>query len=131
MTSKIITSCIHRAIEYAPKHPQYSHYLHYSFIIQDNKIIEWGTNQEGVPPRHFGYHSRVTVPKLHSELVAYRKGRGLLKKGKPFEMLNIRVNRHNELKIAAPCVVCQEWLASVGCTLVWFTTEGKIGKLYL
>lgn len=130
MKAKILTYCLHHAYTYLPKHPQYNYYPHYSYIIQNNTLIEWGTNQEGAPPIHFGYNSQSRCPKLHSELVAYRKARGILN-NEPFDMLNIRLNRQRQLRLSAPCSACQQWLASVGCRSVWFSTEDKFGKIWL
>ena len=131
MTNKLITTALRIATSSYTTHPQYNHYLHYSFIIQNNKLIEWGTNLAGEPPLHFGYHSGKTVPKLHSELVAYRRARGLLNHHEPFEMINIRLTRSGLLKISAPCLTCQSWLKPLGCTNVWFSTEGNFGKMRL
>lgn len=132
MTTKLLATCWAFAQRHIPKHPQFHYYPHYSYIIQDNQLIEWGTNQDGNPPLYFGYHSRVTVPKLHSELVCYRKARGLLDKSRPYEMVNIRLNRRGVAKIAAPCPCCQEWLISTGCSAVWFTTSTqRFGKIKL
>ena len=131
MTSKILNECLQFAQQHFHKHPQYEHYIHYTFIIQNNQLVEWGTNLDGNPPLHFGYNKKSGAPKLHSEFVAYKKGRGLLNND-PFDLVNIRVNRRGEVKISAPCFVCQEWLKSVHCSTVWFTIDGgKFGRIRL
>lgn len=130
MNNTLIKNCNTLALLHLPKHPQYAYYPHYSFIIQHNTLIEWGTNMAGLPPAHFGYQSQSRAPKLHAEFVAYRKARGLLTT-KPFEVYNIRLNRQGSVKLSAPCGVCQQWLASVGCSIVWFTTDYGIGKIRL
>lgn len=107
------------------QHPQFQHYLHWSFVVQGGKLIEWGTNREASPPKHFGYHHH---SKIHSELDAYKKARGLLNPG-PFALINIRLSRRGELRMSAPCPTCAEWLRSVGCDQVWFSTPSGWARL--
>lgn len=124
MTKKLLTQALQIAHKEHTTHPEWRHFMHWTFVIADGKIVEWATNKKGQPERHFGYHSNA---KVHSELFAYRKARGLLKER--FEIVNVRINRQGELKIAAPCGVCREWLTAVGCERAWFTlTEGGWGR---
>jgi hypothetical protein len=116
------------AEDYIQNHPQYEHYLHYSFLVVNNQIITWGTNLDGSPPIHFGYNKRSAVPKLHSEYVVYCRGRKMVNLDK-FELVNIRLNRSGTVKMAAPCEVCQGWLFGVGCSAVYFTTSNRWGKI--
>lgn len=110
-------------------HPQFDCYPHYTFIIQDNKIVEWATNTCHEPPLHYGYHSRLDYrPKFHAELFAYKKARGLLAK-KSFEILNIRLNKQGELKMSKPCESCHEFLTAMGCKRFYYSSE--IGFLRL
>lgn len=99
-------------------HPEWSFYMHWSFIVAENRIVEWGTNAPGDPPKHFGYHPQ---SKIHSELRAWNRAKGLLA-GAPFSLINIRLNRRGEWRMSAPCAPCQGWLESVGCRKIWFTT---------
>ncbi len=95
-------------------------YNHWTFVVQDNCLVEWGTNlMDGIPPKYFGYHS---FSGLHSELVAYRRARGLLKT-KPYAIINIRLNHRGQMKMAQPCKVCWEWLKATGCNSCWYTTD--------
>lgn len=96
-------------------------YRHWSFVVQNNKIVEWGMNcSAGDAPLQLGYspHSR-----LHSELVAYKRAKGLIGK-KKFDMINVRFSKRGEWRMAKPCEVCWGWLQEVGCKKVWWTTEG-------
>ena len=102
---------------------------HFSFIVMENKIIEYGMNRIHVPPKHFGYDKRMKgwdkgyTPRLHSELDAYRRAKGLIMNHE-FEMINIRLcNDGKMLKISCPCNVCQEWLPSVGCKKLAFSVD--------
>lgn len=116
MTSKLLNQALQIAQRHYSKHPEFKYYLHYTFVIEDNQLVEWSTNKTGPPDIHFGYHRRA---KLHSELRAYKKARGLLS-GR-FEIINLRLNRQGQIRLSAPCVVCREWLTAVGCESMWFS----------
>lgn len=120
MTHKVLNECIRLARSHYRKHPQWGGFLHYSFVISGREIVETGINLSGSPPAQFGYHDRA---KLHSEFVAYRKAKGLLK-GAPFDLVNVRFNRSGNFKMCAPCETCRGWLGAVGCQRVWFTLDG-------
>lgn len=131
MNKRLLVDALKIAYKHLPNHNQFNCYPHYSFVIQDNQLIEWGTNLTGDPPIYFGYNKKSAVPKLHSELVAYRKARGLLLSS-PFQLINIRLNKKGEWKTSTPCFICQTWLASVGCTTVWSTlSSGQWEKVKL
>jgi len=119
MTKRLLRDLLIQARNGLKKHPQHAHYMHWSFIIQGGHVIEWGLNRQGDPPIHFGYHHH---SKLHSELVAYKKARGLLYPG-PFDVVNIRLNRQGLTKLSTPCATCQSWLKAVGCRQMWFSLE--------
>jgi len=112
------------ALEKLNSHPEYDCYPHFSFIVQDNKILGYGMNMKGVPPIHFGYHTRLNggIPKLHSEFVAYKKMVGLLN-NKPFEVINIRLNRRGEIKNSGACSCCYNFLKEAGCKNIYYSTE--------
>ena len=102
-------------------------FRHFSFIIQRNKIIEWGTNiSKANPLTLFGYSNRSGI---HSETNAYAKAKGILDKFVSFEAVNIRLNKSGELKLSKPCPCCYSFLESFGCHAVWFSTEAGFAKL--
>jgi hypothetical protein len=121
MKRKLLTKCFEIALEYnnPNNHPQWDCYKHFSFIIQDNKIITWGTNKAGTSWTFLGYKP---YQKIHSEPVAYFRAKNFLQK-RAFEVVNIRLSKSGELKIAAPCQCCATFLKSLGCTKIWFTTR--------
>ncbi len=122
-------SIIEEAVKIAKKklkdHPEFLHFPHYSFIIQGNKLVEWATNNRGVPPIHYGYNQKTLdktfVPKLHSEVWAYKRARGLLTKA-PFEIINIRLNRYGEIRLSKPCKCCYGLLTALGCKRFYFSS---------
>lgn len=127
MKKSILTEAYKIACYKLRLHPNYDHYIHYSFIIQDNKIIEWGTNTNAVPAIHFGYQARLDnsdfQPKTHSEWMAYKRARGLLNKKKSFDLINIRLNRQKELKLSKPCEYCYPILMSIGCRKIYYSDD--------
>jgi hypothetical protein len=114
-------------------HPEYDHYCHWAFIIQNNSLVEYGTNDSGIPPIHLGYNERVSWSnaKRHAEFNAYRRAKGLLIPNKSFECINVRLNRNNQIKLSAPCSCCGNFLKDSGCSHVHFTTDFGWAKIKL
>lgn len=120
MKPKILKECTEIALaNNNPSHDQWDCYKHYSFIVQENKIVSWGTNKRGSPLTFLGYQPH---QKIHVETVAYFKADRLLKKNIPFEVVNIRLGKNNMIKISAPCKCCSNFLKNLGCKRIWFTT---------
>jgi len=126
MKKTILRDAVRIALEKLPRHPQFDYYPHFTFVIQNNKMIGWGMNSEGVPPVHLGYNERIQwgLPKMHSEYNAYRKVKGILQHNKGFEIVNIRLNRMNEFRTAAPCSCCHNFMSTLGCTNCYFSVDG-------
>lgn len=125
MKNSVLKRALRISIDYLPKHPQLKCYPHYSFIVQDNKIIEWATNVVYEPPIHFGYRMRISGgrPKLHAEFLAYKRARGILGR-RGFEVVNIRLNRSGMVRISKPCQCCHDFLSDLGCIKFWYSWEG-------
>jgi tRNA(Arg) A34 adenosine deaminase TadA len=133
MRKSILCEALNIATSKIDRHPEYDYYIHFTFIVQDNKIIEWGRNNKGIPAKHFGYHDRVKnlqfAPKMHSELDAYRKAKGLLNKNKSFSAINIRLNKSRKLRISKPCSCCYGILKAFGCSGFYYSSN--IGFLFV
>jgi len=127
MKKTLLRDAARIAIGKLAKHPQFDYYPHFTFIVQNNKMVCWGTNNEGIPPIHLGYNERISFgkPKIHSEYNAYRKARGILQPNNSFEVINIRLNRNGEMRQSMPCSCCYNFLSAVGCSSCYFST--KIG----
>ena len=123
MKSSLLREALRISLETLPKNRQ--KFKHWSFVVQGGKIVESGTNCNEVPPIHYGYHDRIegNNPKIHSEIRAWRKARGLLDKSQSFEIINVRLNSRGEWRNSRPCAVCQDIMGAVGCCKVWFTTD--------
>lgn len=122
MTKKLLDTCLTIAMHYLPKHTRVDGYKHFSFIIQNNKLVEWGTNRSGPPLKMFGYAEHQMI---HSENLAYRRAKGLLDKTKKFQVINIRLNGSGELKISKPCQCCTNFLRNLGCSSIWFSQSNS------
>lgn len=127
MKKKILKECLRMALEKNPTHPEFGRYHHFSFVIQNRKILEFGMNREGTPINGFGYPE---FGKIHSETDAYRKAKGLLDSQAPFDMVNIRLSKQGFLRLSKPCSCCHAFLSMVGCRSVFFTTDQKFGKIH-
>lgn len=128
MKNSLINHClkIARDVVHDKKHPQYECYKHFTFIISDNQLVEWGMNRSG-PPKH-GYQPH---QKIHSENMAWNKARGIMDRKKTFEILNIRLNKRGDLKISKPCNCCVSFLRNLGCNRAWFSTDAGFAKLIM
>ena len=125
MKSSLLKKCLEIARDNNTpiKHPQWGCYHHFSFIIQEGKIIDWGTNRKASPLTFLGY---LPHAKIHSETDAYFKAKGIMIKGASFEIVNIRLNKMSKIMNSEPCKCCFTFLNNMGCKKAWFTT--KIGN---
>lgn len=127
MNKNLLRECVRIAQEYLHKHPELAHYPHYSFLVQNNKIVEWSTNAAAVSHPRYPRGS-----KLHAEARMWDKGKGLIDKRKKFEVVNIRLNKQAQLRLSAPCLFCHSFLWELGCSKVYYsTTAGEFESLIL
>jgi hypothetical protein len=118
MKRKMLDICLQIAKSNLHKHAE--PYRHFSFVIVDNRVVEWGTNRRGSPLTHLGY-DRYT--KLHSEIDAYFKARGLIGNQCSFEIVNIRLTKGGIIRNSKPCRCCFEFLKGLKCKRIWFSTD--------
>lgn len=136
MKKKLLEEASRICVRKKDSHPLIeSGYAHYSFVVVNDAIIEYGWNHRGgPPPKHFGYDKNCKwsrlgfIPQSHSEYSAYKRARGLLK-GASFEMINVRVNPQGELRNSCPCNTCRSWLNAVGCKKVYFSIDNDFARL--
>jgi tRNA(Arg) A34 adenosine deaminase TadA len=119
MKRKLLLECLSIATKNNPKHPESDCYRHFSFIIQKNKIVTWGTNRRSSPLTFLGYPA---YSKMHSEIDAYYKAKGIMDRT-GFEVINIRLTKSNNLKESTPCKCCYAFLKHLGCNRIWFSTS--------
>jgi hypothetical protein len=129
---KILVEAHRVALKNLHKHPLYleGRKLHFSFVVQKNQIIDWGCNMLHEPPIHMGYSQRINGAKarLHSEIVAYKKAKGLLS-DKKFHLINIRLNKQAQIRLSKPCICCHEILSSLGCNDFYYSMEEGFGRI--
>lgn len=120
MKKKLLSLCLNIALQNNSKHPEFGFYHHFSFIIQDNAIRDWGCNRKREPMQYLGYQIHT---KMHSEVDAYFKARGLLDKSKNFDVINIRLTKTNKIVRSDPCPCCYNFLKKAGARKIFFTTS--------
>jgi len=130
MNKRLLKRCLRiaRRNNTPKKHPEWGSYHHFSFLIQGNTIIGWATNRggSGVALTQFGYRK---TSKRHSETEVYRKVKGIMDHTKSFIVINIRLNRQDELRMSCPCDNCYNFLSYVGCKTIWFSTPTGFNKM--
>jgi len=117
MNKRILRKCLHISKDYLHKHEET--YKHFSFIVYNDSIIEWGTNRCRDALKFLGYESHT---KMHSEVDAYFKARGLIGRNQ-FEVVNIRLTKTGIIRNSRPCSCCFEFLRGLNCKKIWFTTD--------
>lgn len=132
MKKSILDDCLRDAKKRIHKHPEYENYMHWSFIIKDNKIISKGVNHNTEPHKKFGYHELKRGldfrPKFHSELDSIVSSKRNVRES---IMINIRLSKSGEIKTSLPCKSCRRILKIFGIKKCYFTTEYNWGYLTL
>lgn len=137
MKKSILRECVRRAIKRNPSHPEgnFGCFRHYSFFIQNNKIIEMGINRANYVFEDnylisLGYSP---ISKIHSELDAYHKSKGHpdFDLTSPFECVNIRLLKNGILRESAPCKTCTKNLLRWGCNTVYCSTDNGFTRINL
>lgn len=131
MKNGLIRESLRIAREKLPGHPQFDHWPHYTFIVQSNAIVDWGYNTTQEPSVHLGYNAQLDggMSKTHAELNAFRRAKGMMNLNKPFEVINIRLNRQGLMRSSQPCKCCFTFLKTVGCSQCWFSTDIGFAKI--
>jgi hypothetical protein len=117
--------------KHGPSHPAWKKKaVHYSFIVQNNKILEMGMNRPNSgPPIYYGYPR---YAEMHSEIDAWGKAKGILEDDM-WEIVNIKLTKkvpNFPMADAAPCEWCMLFLVARGCKHFYFTTNsGQIAKI--
>ena len=125
MKRKLLSKCYCTALNVLDKHCQ--PYKHYSFVVQKNRIVGYGINNNGPANITLGYPS---YSKIHSEVDAYFKNKAFIDIQFPFEIVNIRMMKNGRLRDSNPCPCCFGFLSSLNCNRIWFSTNiGVFGSI--
>jgi hypothetical protein len=103
---------------------------HWSFIIQNRQIIEWGINRPTCPQSivKMGYKQLRHV--VHSEITALAKARGRMDRRRPWTLVNIRLDALANPRMASPCSLCEAFVRAHGCQTVYYTDDlGRFVKI--
>lgn len=122
MKKTVLRECLRQAMDSVFTHPRVekSFYLHYTYVVQRNKVLGRGTNIGTEPPIHYGYSEHQIV---HSEINAYIRNRSFIDTSKKFYAINISVSKTLRLRDAKPCIHCECMLRELGFSGVYYTTQ--------
>ncbi len=98
---------------------------HISFLLKRSKIISWGWNEENKShplAQRFGYFNGA----IHSELMAVVKFNKFANDISDCTLVNIRIDRHNQIRNSRPCLRCQNLLIGFNITDVVYTNGNGI-----
>jgi tRNA(Arg) A34 adenosine deaminase TadA len=123
MNRKDLNRCLDITAREYSRHKAES-FRHWAFIFQDNELKDWGRNtpQSSDWIRRFGYNP-TDRHWFHAEVMAVRKCRGLLDFRRPWTCVNIRLDNDGKPRLSCPCPLCFNFIKSLGCNKVWFTTQ--------
>lgn len=95
-------------------------------IFHKKQLISIGTNSFKTHPeaKKIGYR----YEEMHSELDAYTKVSSLLKK-KKLTLVNVRFNKHRELRMSKPCDLCTSWCCEIFHNIYYTTDRGLVELL--
>lgn len=95
---------------------------HITFLCDGNRIVCWGINQTRKShPLSAKYNYRFST--IHSELDCLRKFPYPLTFLQNYILINVRINRSNELCLAKPCKNCLKLLSAFNVTNMWFSND--------
>lgn len=123
MKTTILRECMRRSIIKLPHHSQRK-WKHFSFVISDGKILSCGVNRDGDPDPRYADHC-----KIHAEVDAFRKARGIL--DSDFDVVNIRMNNNGHIRMSKPCPSCENFLRSMQCRSVFYSTDDSFQEFPL
>lgn len=121
MKRALLTEAMKISLDNLEDHPRYGGFAHFSFLVQNNKILEWSTNIIGTDEYRY----------RHAEVRVLRKARGIMSIRNPFDVINTRLNRIGKMRNSYPCKRCRLALRLVGCHSVWYTNDYGWEKIIL
>jgi len=118
MKRRVLAECLSIAVSRvrAGKHPRIKTWRHFTFIVQNNRIMGFGTNRfaEPAPPGYPKYSI------MHSERDAYFGVR--FNKDEIWDVVNIRLGLRLTPLLSKPCPCCASFLLGLGCRKIYFST---------
>lgn len=126
MKRRILEECMKIAVARikARNHPRLKSFMHFTFIVQDGRIMGYGVNRVSEPMAGYPEYGM-----MHSECDAYFSTR--FDKSEPWDAVNIRLGMRMTPRMSKPCACCTAFLKRLGCRAVWFTITEGFAKLEL
>jgi hypothetical protein len=141
MRKKILRQALSIALSERSTHPMHKHFMHWTFIVADEKIIGYDINRFGTADKKYGYVQRITdapsiieagnIAQLHAEFNAWNKYKKFMNLNKKWEIINIRLTIQGKMKNATPCHCCYNYMKSFGCYACYFSTENGFAKMIM
>lgn len=119
-TSKLEEKIIRKAFNYVDKCEGKSR--HISFIVRRNKILAVGWNRDTrtlALARRFRYWQA----SIHSEIACIANFPHSIAELRYCEMWNVRIDRHNQIRISKPCQRCRKVINAFDLAGVYYTTD--------
>ncbi len=105
-------------------------FFHYSFAWERNKLLAIGTNNQNYEsPKALQFAKRFNVknfkkyPYLHSEVDMLSRLFGRYYVDGRLKVVNLRLNRWSELKMARPCESCQKIFNALDVDKIWYSDD--------
>lgn len=111
--------------------------FHITCIWDKNKLITVSQNSKKTHTLNIKnnvYQWDISKKSSCSELRAILKTKKIIThpNWKKFFIINIRINKHNQLSMAKPCIFCDSMLKYFDCKNIWFTNkEGEFEKYFI
>lgn len=130
LSDKNLQKAIEVSYAFAGKKSLWQRCRHFSYIFDRNRLISMGVNSYKTHPLNLKYNyinkKKENIGYLvgtHSEMSAVIKLG--LKDCSGLTLVNIRINRKNELDYSFPCSGCRDMISKMGFKNVFYTTKNK------
>lgn len=104
-----------------------SRFKHFSYLLRKNTVVAVGYNQ-GYKTHRIAKQYGCRFDAIHSELHAICKVDCRISELKELTLVNIRLLRSGELRIAKPCQSCSKLLLTFGLVNVFYSTNEGVFK---
>ncbi len=104
-------------------------HLHWSFLYDKSKLLVIGENKLGTHPRNrFNLKEfHVSMKSICSELNLFIRAKSKFNiyemDWKKLILINVRLNRNEEISNSCPCKACQNLINYIGLKNIYYTTD--------
>lgn len=104
-------------------------FRHFSFILDGNKVISIGQNNKD-KTHPLAFKSGYKYSCIHSELDALVRTKINPNKFKQCIIVNVRLNRFNNINLSRPCIHCQNLIKNYKFKKCFYTNENGFFEEY-